>query len=121
VISEKFLPACAAIPACFERDIADNCSAGTFGRNIANRVRSKHVSKNGEMLRKLIADANIEAEEALTIWNRGKTAPLSLDHWLAYMIEPTNEFWKPCPDSVVLHMQVTLCASYRSNIPKNRK
>ena len=78
------------------------------------------MSKNGEKLRKLIADANIEAEEALMIWNRGKAAPLSLEHWLAYMIEPTNDSWRPCPDSVVLHMQVTL-GPHRSNIPTNRK
>lgn len=79
------------------------------------------MSKNGEKLRKLIADANVGAEETLTIWNRERAVPLSLDHWLAYMIEPTNESGKPCPDSVVLHMQVALSASHRSNIPTNRK
>jgi len=69
----------------------------------------------------LIADADIGAEEALTIWNRGRPVPLSLDHWLAYMIEPTNEGWKLCPDSVILHMQAALSAPYRSNIPTSRK
>ena len=79
------------------------------------------MSKNGEKLRKLIADANVEPEAALAIWNRGSAVPLSLANWFAYIREPTTNGWRPCPDSVIRHMQAALGASDRSHTFREHK
>lgn len=66
------------------------------------------MSKNGERLCQLIAQANMDPDEALTLWNKGRSEPLNKEKWSAYMAKPGTRLWKPCPDSVVMHMESAL-------------
>ena len=77
------------------------------------------MSKNGEKLRQLIEAVNLGPEEALVIWNKGQAIPLPMGIWLSYMIDPTKQGWKPCPDSVILHMQLALRAAAKSSTTKD--
>ena len=78
------------------------------------------MSKNGETLRQLIASVNLGADAALVIWNKGQAVPLSIESWRSYMIEPTQQGWKPCPDSVVLHMQLAVRSAPKTGNTKER-
>lgn len=66
------------------------------------------MSKNGETLRKLVDEMKVDQDEALNIWNKGQAEPLTPVQWKAYMAQPNTPSWKPCPDSVVLHMDTVL-------------
>lgn len=77
------------------------------------------MSKNGEKLRQLIETVDLGPEAALIVWNKGQAVPLSIGSWLSYMIKPTKQDWKPCPDSVILHMQQALQALAKSSNTNN--
>lgn len=62
------------------------------------------MSKNGDRLQKVITKMGVSQEEALSMWNKGRSEPLELAKWTAYMAPPDSQQWKPCPDSVILHM-----------------
>lgn len=66
------------------------------------------MSKNAERLRKLIDEMKVAPGEALNMWNKGQAEPLMPNQWNAYMAHPNTPYWKPCPDSVVLHMETVL-------------
>ncbi len=66
------------------------------------------MSKNGERLRQLLAQVNMSPDEALSLWNKGRAESLDKTQWLAYMAKPGTKLWKPCPDSVVMHMESVL-------------
>lgn len=76
------------------------------------------MSKNSDRLRKLIDEMTVAPDEALHMWNRGQAKPLTLVQWKAHTARPNTPSWKPCPDSVVLHME-TVVRDWRRQIERD--
>lgn len=66
------------------------------------------MSKNGERLRQMIAQAEIEADDALAFCNKGRTLPWTAAQWKSFISNADAPNWSPCPDSAVLKMQTVL-------------
>ena len=64
------------------------------------------MSKNSFKLRALIEEMQLTEVEALVLWNKNQAPPLSEQRWKAYLAPPNSALWKPCPDSVVLRMEI---------------